>query len=1128
MKTIAKTMITGMMMCVVCLNALAAGLNKPVPENCDIEDGRQFYIYNVTAEQFVNADGITLTFNNDGNPILFEYDDSNDEWKMQGVKGYLYADWENVGCEGNSNDPNTVWCVERQSSGAYYIRPSKSDPDYLWENNPDTWTGISTETGLLHPILKSGEGYIDWFIVSLEKYELFVSQRVLFNAIAELESYGVDVATYVDSYNSASLKDEYDAAYNNLLGVLKENRIKNASELNPVDVTSLYLRNADLTENWVNDGHDVPGWEMTPSSFLGMGEFDNDGFYEDNKTLGSWSPGAFSDSRFYQKLTELNNGKYRFSNYGLWIRHLGEDGDPLKGAYIYAKIGDKVFKEPLVDSGWYRGYSEVVFECRTGEAEVGVMFENTNVGQCIILDFKLEYMGDQSVDERLKGLIEKSQSLIDEGNIGKDVAEQLKIDINLAKELSADADNDEKESLYNQFQRHYDEALENQQDYAALEEFYAKADNIMDKGDSDAINALGDYLLENDVQDKMVDRLFTKDEIKDVLKTLAELNTKAENSVIDSGMDVTYLLKNGGFTEQGGWNATLGDYSINTDSHILEKWWGDWSAEQTLTDIPNGTYRLEVQGFQFCHWDWAGANDDWNAGDGTPTYKVSSKLRLNDSETLIHNVFACGLTDIEEGYHGSSYYVPDNASVAMKFFELGLYDNKVETNVTDNTLKVVFDCSSSGFWNCFYNVRLTYIGADVKGAIENLKTNMSIADEYMARKMDGETLKAMQEANEIAQELLDNKSKDFNKINEASTNIAANFATAEESARAYETLLVALERACDVLKDEDASASDAGMKLRTLYETVNADYQSEYPSMTLNDAYATAEEVERLIAKAWVEGGVEQDTDITRFLVNPSFEILNGQDLFVSSGAHTVPYGWHMNVAGTECKTAEEIANAGINSFTAIEKNNYTTDGEYSYCLLSAPMPETYLYQTIKGLPAGTYKVSADMNVTNEGGASHLTGQCLLVNGNAAYYGKAENYNETELSLLHPDETSRVFAGYDEVNSSTTGESGDMGNMSTIEVEVTIAEGEDLVIGVRTDNNKSAMYCNYEGLSWDCCGRLKVDNFRLYCNSTVPTAINAISTNTVDDTPAYNLMGIRVNPATVRGIYIHNGKKYMK
>ena len=54
------------------------------------------------------------------------------------------------------------------------------------------------------------------------------------------------------------------------------------------------------------------------------------------------------------------------------------------------------------------------------------------------------------------------------------------------------------------------------------------------------------------------------------------------------------------------------------------------------------------------------------------------------------------------------------------------------------------------------------------------------------------------------------------------------------------------------------------------------------------------------------------------------------------------------------------------------------------------------------------------------------------------------------------------------------------------------------------------------------------DNFRLYCNSTVPTAINAISTNTVDDTPAYNLMGIRVNPATVRGIYIHNGKKYMK
>ena len=1127
MRTIARTLITGMMMCVVCLKVLAAGLTKPVPENCNIENGQRFYIYNVKAGQFMNADGITLTFNDEGNPILFE-SASNGDWKMQGVKGYLYADWENVGCEGGSSDTNTAWCVEKQPSGAYYIRPSKSDPDYLWENNPDTWTGISTETGLAHPVLKSGEGYIDWYIVSLDKYELFVSQRTLFNAITELESYGVDVAAYVDIYNSATLKDDYDIAYNNLLDVLRENRIKNASEENPVDVTSLYLRNADLTENWVSDGHDVPGWEMTPSSFLGMGEFDNDGFYEDNKTLGSWSPGAFSDSRFCQNLTELNNGKYRFSNYGLWIRHLGEEGDPLRGAYIYAKIGDKVFKEPLVDSGWYRGYSSVVFECRSGEAEVGIMFENTNVGQCIILDFKLEYLGDQSVDERLKDLTEKSQSLIDEGTTGKDVTEQLKIDINQAKGLLASGDNDAKESLYDQFQQHYDEALDNQKDYAALEDLYAQANTIMNKGDSDAIMALNDYLLENEIQDKMIGYLFTKDEIKEVLKTIAELNTKADNSVIESGMDVTYMLQNGGFTEQGGWNATLGDYSINTDSHILEKWWGDWSAEQTLTDIPNGTYRLEVQGFQFCHWDWSGANDDWNAGDGTATYKVSSKLRLNDSETLIHNVFACGPTDIEEGYQGSYYYVPDNASVAMKFFELGLYDNKVETNVTDNTLKVVFDCSSSGFWNCFYNVRLTYIGADVKEAMDNLKSNMSIAEEHMSHKMDGETLKTMQEANAAGQELVDNKSKDFNKINEASTNIAANFAKAEESVRAYERLHVALERASEVLKDKNASASEAGESLQTLYTTANSDYQSAYPSMTLDEAYATAEELERLTANAWAEGGVAQDTDITHFLVNPSFEILIGQDLFVSSGAHTVPYGWHINVAGTECETAEEIANAGINSFTAIEKNNYTTDGDYSYCLLSAPMPDTYLYQTIKGLPAGTYKVSADMNVTNEGGASHLTGQRLLVNGNSAYYGKAENYNEVELGNLHPDEKSRIFAGNDEVDSSSTGESGDMGNMSTIELEVTIAEGEELVIGVRTDNNKSAMNCNYDGLSWDCCGRLKVDNFRLYCISTISSDINAISTDTVADTPAYNLMGIRVNPATVRGIYIHNGKKYMK
>ena len=97
-----------------------------------------------------------------------------------------------------------------------------------------------------------------------------------------------------------------------------------------------------------------------------------------------------------------------------------------------------------------------------------------------------------------------------------------------------------------------------------------------------------------------------------------------------------------------------------------------------------------------------------------------------------------------------------------------------------------------------------------------------------------------------------------------------------------------------------------------------------------------------------------------------------------------------MRVEGKECHSAQELTDAGINSWTAIEDNDYAPDGTHSYCLLSAPVPDTYLYQRVSGLPTGTYKVTVDMNVTYDGGCSRLTGQRLIVNNNVQYYGKPE------------------------------------------------------------------------------------------------------------------------------------------
>lgn len=195
-------------------------------------------------------------------------------------------------------------------------------------------------------------------------------------------------------------------------------------------------------------------------------------------------------------------------------------------------------------------------------------------------------------------------------------------------------------------------------------------------------------------------------------------------NAIEDGDDVTSLLVNGKFDGTGGWTVLSRNDSqelvpvdvnqvINTQKHIMEKWWNDWKAEQTVTGVENGIYKLEVQGLKFCSWDWALAAQEWNERGNIydNTFNSTSFIRLNDKETKVQNVFACGETGLTVGYKDANldYYVPNNSDVALEFFNLGLYNNVVEAIVTDNTLKVEFDCTSAGFWNCFYNIRLTFV-----------------------------------------------------------------------------------------------------------------------------------------------------------------------------------------------------------------------------------------------------------------------------------------------------------------------------------------------------------------------------------------------------------------------------------
>ena len=1110
------------------MHVRAAEWEKPIVPNGTLASGQSYYLYLPSTEQFVAATGMQITLADKGTPLTFHSQGS--EWTIQGEKGYLYADIDFVGCDGDVGESNTTWCVEQQADGCCRIRPSKTDTDFTWEQYPDMWMGLSYEKWTLLSVLTAEQGAIDWYIIAEDDYATFGSRLALHHVMTELQDGGYDVSALLTVYNDPSAgKAQLDAAIADVEDALFDIRMQKATADQPADVTWRYLQNPDLTENWVNDGHDVPGWTMVPASFCGMNESDAAGFYDDTKTLGSWAAGAFGDNKVYQLVTNLPNGKYKFSNYGIWIRHTGEDGDPLTGAYIYAKVGDKLFREPLPDTGWWRGLSEVSFETRSGEAEVGIMFEGTNVGQCVIYDFKLEYLGDKTVAERLSTLIANSQSLISEAGICGAYLERLQTDISKANEVLAGSDKEAQEAHFTAFMSDYEMATKNKEHYETLDELLGQAEAALVQGDSEQMNTLADYLYDNEIKEKIESHAFDNAQAEEVITTLADLIDKAKNSIIAAGTDVTDLLVNGRFDSTGGWTATLNDFSIDAGTQVLERWWGDFKAEQVVENVPNGNYRLEVQGFQWCSWDWSAAESDWNDGDGSPTYKVNSKVRLNDGEVTIHNVFACGKTDIEEGYAGGAYWVPNDAATALKYFALGLYNNVVETTVTDHRLKVEFDCSANGFWNCFTNLRLYYVGADMEEAVSNLTNAVSQADELLQQKMEGSIRKSVEEAKAIGDALLADRGAKFDDVNDAATAIQAWVEPVNVSIKEYAQLATVLGRAEETLADTQVAATQAGQQLRTLHDAVDADYQSAYPTLETTAVATTIDQLEALMREARIGAGWKAGDEITSLIMNPSFENLYGNDETVGNAAHTVPYGWMMRVEGKECHSAQELTDAGINSWTAIEDNDFTTDGTHSYCLLSAPVPDTYLYQRISGLPAGTYRVTVDMNVTYDGGCSRLTGQRLLANDHAQYYGMEEYYMADKLDELHPEEKSRTYAGYEEVNTNETGASGDMGNMSTLAVEVTIGNGEVLEIGVRTDNNKVAMNRNYEENWWDCTGRYKLDNFRLYCVSIDATGIHETkaSAKTTEDA-TYNLMGIRVKTPALRGIYIKNGKKYVK
>lgn len=198
-----------------------------------------------------------------------------------------------------------------------------------------------------------------------------------------------------------------------------------------------------------------------------------------------------------------------------------------------------------------------------------------------------------------------------------------------------------------------------------------------------------------------------------------EMKATLENSVGAKAVDATFLLPNADFKRNAAdvsWLFNAGNYNVSgTENEIncnyaAESWSCDFDIYQTLTNIPNGWYKIDVQGYHRHGSRVSSASARANGNEQLVAY-----LYANDKQVPMMSIFDDAQNvKLTNSFVQSQFgYTPDNMSDASLCFLMGLYDkNSLFVNVTDGTLRLGVKESKDDLtfedWTIFDNFRLTY------------------------------------------------------------------------------------------------------------------------------------------------------------------------------------------------------------------------------------------------------------------------------------------------------------------------------------------------------------------------------------------------------------------------------------
>ena len=808
------------------------------------------------------------------------------------------------------------------------------------------------------------------------------------------------------------------------------------------------------------------------------------------------APGAYkitANIRVYNESgADYMKGAYLFGNVSRNSLFANEDE-----AQTNAVEGAKYNTYNNMLNYWKDGFETYAIVPKDGTLTFGVMIENANYNWVAAKNFRVYYMGDsyESLDYVRKNsdmfaqpFPEETfamQQLLDDynnaiPNYGKaQNAEELLDAVQKLVSLSESVQNNA--NAYKAYKDRVDglkAGIENGEidlDGPDADILFDYLDDLGEELGPDSETAV-EYGFKNGYSAYIIaNRLLKTEEITEELEFLNKLYDAAVRTSLKDGTDLTNLIVNPGFEEElvdgkgKGWSLDTskgGTGSLTNwrggdsdgKNYCAEAYEQNFDVYQEIEGVKDGIYEVSVQAFYRGGWPEAAWNNYKKDPEMKGDAKVYSEVYLNEFSTPIRNVMEITLDDVSqftskdnyssfavtgEGGETTNVFVPNGMASASTSFSLEdpekNYTMSAYGLVTDGKIRLgirrlTTPPSNAGTWTLWDNFKLTYRAKNPELAAQVLDAKAKELNELLTTSEENMTDPVIQNS---VYAYTESQKTDLSDAAKYEVLIETNDAivAAKENilqVGAYKTANEAYQAACDELEKVDESQeAEIWNQIDEMDNELEGDAFRSLSTEDLVTLIAKVEDFTKEVQAAiddiklaqkvaeMADATDDKPYDATSWIINPDMEDAS-QDSNADASKKMAGWDFWKAKGNGPVKGSD-----GING-RSLEAWSGTIGAELEFTA----------YQTLTGLPAGKYKLSAKAANASNGVTADET---LWADPEKAATGRAYlcailSDGENEKAVSTPVEPN--------VGSATAA--------NTYTVTFTVEEGNDVKIGFQS------------------------------------------------------------------------------